>query len=83
MLSGSGRDGATGATAVHRFGGTVLASDEATSEHFGMPRETIERDSAIDQVLPIEEIGPFLASLADRSPLHVTLTIAWAGVHQL
>src|SRR3954447_1145010 len=37
VLSGSGRDGATGATAVHRFGGTVVASDASTSEYFGMP----------------------------------------------
>ena len=28
ILSGDGNDGATGAVAVHQFGGTVLAADE-------------------------------------------------------
>jgi two-component system chemotaxis response regulator CheB len=41
VLSGTGHDGATGATAVHRFGGTVLATDEASSQSFAMPSATI------------------------------------------
>jgi two-component system chemotaxis response regulator CheB len=64
VLSGSGRDGATGATAVHRFGGTVVASDASTSEFFGMPNETIERDRAVDHVLPVDRIGSLLTELA-------------------
>jgi two-component system chemotaxis response regulator CheB len=63
VLSGSGRDGATGATAVHRFGGTVVASDASSSEYFGMPSETIGRDHAVDHVLPVHRIGPLLIEL--------------------
>jgi two-component system chemotaxis response regulator CheB len=63
VLSGGGHDGATGATAVHRFGGTVLATDEATSGTFSMPRATIERDHVIDHVLPLPEIAPMLVAL--------------------
>lgn len=63
VLSGHGRDGATGATAVHRFGGTVIAADEATSEAFGMPRETMERDGATDHVLPVHHIAELLTQL--------------------
>ena len=40
ILSGRGHDGATGATAIHQFGGTVVATDEATSDWFSMPRAT-------------------------------------------
>jgi two-component system chemotaxis response regulator CheB len=67
VLSGGGHDGATGATAVHHFGGTVLASDELTSEYFAMPQATIERDSVIDRVLPLGEIAALLVSRAPHS----------------
>jgi two-component system, chemotaxis family, protein-glutamate methylesterase/glutaminase len=63
VLSGTGHDGATGATAVHRFGGTVLASTEATSTRFSMPQATIERDDAIDHVVAVDDIADLLASL--------------------
>jgi two-component system chemotaxis response regulator CheB len=64
VLSGGGHDGATGATAVHCFGGSVLASDELTSEHFSMPQATIERDSTIARIVPLGEIAALLASRA-------------------
>lgn len=64
VLSGNGHDGATGATAVHHFGGTVIASDEFTSEVFSMPTATIERDHVIDHILPLERIPPLLVELA-------------------
>jgi two-component system chemotaxis response regulator CheB len=60
ILSGSGSDGATGATAIHDFGGLVLASDRASSEHFAMPQAAIGRDDAVDHVLPVTEIAPFV-----------------------
>jgi len=64
VLSGHGHDGATGATAIHELGGTVLASDEASSEVFSMPKATIDRYHAIDQVAPVDEIAALLAALA-------------------
>lgn len=63
VLSGGGHDGATGATAVHVFGGTVVATDEATSSSFSMPLATIERDGAIDHVVALDEVAPLLAEL--------------------
>jgi two-component system chemotaxis response regulator CheB len=60
ILSGSGSDAATGGTAVHAFGGLVIASDEATSESFSMPHAAILRDGVVDHVLPVDEIGPML-----------------------
>jgi two-component system, chemotaxis family, protein-glutamate methylesterase/glutaminase len=63
VLSGGGHDGATGATAIHHFGGTVLASSEASTEFFSMPQATIERDDVIDQVVALNDIPPLLASI--------------------
>lgn len=63
VLSGNGHDGATGATAVHRFGGTVLASSEASSEVFSMPEATILRDSAVDHVVAVDAIAELLGSI--------------------
>jgi two-component system chemotaxis response regulator CheB len=64
VLSGTGHDGATGATAVHRFGGTVLATDEASSTSFAMPSATIDRDGAIDHVVHLDELPALLMQLA-------------------
>jgi two-component system chemotaxis response regulator CheB len=63
VLSGHGNDGATGATAVHRFGGVVIAGDEATSAAFGMPSATIDRADVIDHVVPVDDIGALVMTL--------------------
>lgn len=63
VLSGRGLDGATGATAVHHFGGQVIASDATTSAFFAMPEATITRDEAVDHVLPLDDIAPLLVAL--------------------
>ena len=67
VLSGAGHDGATGATAVHHFGGTVLASTEASSQYFSMPRATIERDHVIDGVVALEEMAQALSTIVSSS----------------
>jgi two-component system, chemotaxis family, protein-glutamate methylesterase/glutaminase len=63
VLSGGGHDGATGATVVHQLGGTVVATDEATSTAFAMPSATIERAGAIDRVVGLERVAPLLVEL--------------------
>jgi two-component system, chemotaxis family, protein-glutamate methylesterase/glutaminase len=63
VLSGKGNDGATGATAVHRFGGTVLATDAASSESFGMPSAAIEREDTTDHIIGLDELPAMLISL--------------------
>jgi two-component system, chemotaxis family, protein-glutamate methylesterase/glutaminase len=62
LLTGMGRDGATGLLAVHRSGGLTIAQDEATSVVFGMPGEAV-RLGAAQHVLPVERIGPLLGRL--------------------
>lgn len=63
VLSGGGHDGATGATAIHKRGGVVVATDKATSEAYSMPRATAERDHVIDHVVPVDGVAPLLSEL--------------------
>ncbi|GAA4880316.1 chemotaxis protein CheB [Actinomycetospora straminea] len=72
ILSGLGHDGATGANVVHDFGGTVLASDRATSAHFAMPEAAISRDDAVNRVLPVDDIPAALVEIVDDRPDPVT-----------
>ena len=62
VLTGSGRDGALGVTAIKQRGGTVIAQNEATSEFFGMPSAAI-KTGAVDFVLALDEIAPKLVML--------------------
>lgn len=61
ILTGMGEDGAEGLVALHAAGGHTLAQDEASSVVFGMPRAAIER-GAVDKILSLAEIGPYLNS---------------------
>lgn len=63
LLTGMGRDGASGLLDIHRAGGATIAQDEATSVVYGMPREAVLLGAA-QRVLPISEIGQALASLS-------------------
>lgn len=62
ILTGMGEDGAEGMLALHGAGGHTLAQDESSSVVYGMPRAAIER-GAVDKVLSLAEIGPYLNSL--------------------
>jgi two-component system chemotaxis response regulator CheB len=65
LLTGMGRDGATGLLEINRVGGLTIAQDEATSVVFGMPQEAIKL-GAVNQVLPIQEIAPALLKLLEE-----------------
>lgn len=63
LLTGMGRDGATGLLDIRKAGGLTIAQDESTSVIYGMPREAVMIGAA-QHVLRIEEIGPALATLS-------------------
>lgn len=56
LLTGMGRDGATGLLDIHQAGGITIAQDEATSAVFGMPKAAIDL-GAVDHILPSGEIA--------------------------
>jgi two-component system chemotaxis response regulator CheB len=63
VLSGEGHDGATGASAIHRFGGTLVATDEISSQSFSMPSAAIEREHVVDYVVDLDNVAPLLVTL--------------------
>jgi two-component system chemotaxis response regulator CheB len=63
VLTGYDSDGATGAKLVKVMGGTVIAQDETSSEHFDMPRAAIAT-GAVDYVLPLDQIATYLGYFA-------------------
>ena len=62
VLTGSGLDATDGVQTVKACGGTVIAQDEETSLHFGMPGAAI-RTGVVDRVLPLPPIVPALVEL--------------------
>jgi two-component system, chemotaxis family, protein-glutamate methylesterase/glutaminase len=65
VLTGLGHDGAAGATAIKRLGGTLIASSTATSREPSMPEATIDTGQ-VDRVLALDDIGPALAELVSE-----------------
>ena len=64
VLTGSGRDGAMGVTAVKARGGTVIAQDPASAEFAGMPQAAVGT-GMVDFVLPLEEIAGVIGALVE------------------
>ena len=67
ILTGSGSDGAAGARAVKKAGGTVVIQDPATASFPGMPASLAP--STVDIIADIERIGPVLNGLLEKSHL--------------
>jgi two-component system chemotaxis response regulator CheB len=63
LLTGANHDGAHGLRFIKVRGGTTVVQDPATAEYDAMPRFALA-ETAVDFVLPLDEIGPFLLSVA-------------------
>jgi two-component system, chemotaxis family, protein-glutamate methylesterase/glutaminase len=62
ILTGMGSDGAAGMLVLRQRGAPTIAQDEASCVVFGMPREAIRREAAL-QVLPLDRIAGALVQL--------------------
>jgi two-component system, chemotaxis family, protein-glutamate methylesterase/glutaminase len=68
ILTGMNSDGARGARRVRHRGGFVVAQDPRTAEAPTMPQAAIDA-GAVDRILPLERIGPFLAELCRNAAI--------------
>ena len=62
ILTGTGRDGAAGLTAIKRRGGIAIVQDPATARRAAMPEAALA-STPVDLVLPVERIGGWLVQL--------------------
>jgi two-component system chemotaxis response regulator CheB len=65
VLTGANADGARGAARIKQSGGIVIVQDPETAEAPEMPRAAIA-STAVDRILPLDRIGPFLVELSSR-----------------
>jgi two-component system chemotaxis response regulator CheB len=65
VLTGANADGSHGLKRIKESGGVTIVQDPATAEIETMPRAAIAA-TQVDHILPLEEIGPFLVTLANR-----------------
>jgi two-component system chemotaxis response regulator CheB len=66
LLTGMGRDGASGMAALHAAGAATIAQDESTSAIYGMPRAAIAA-GVVDRILPLPQIATTLEQLIDTA----------------
>lgn len=66
ILTGSGRDGATGIRAIKRVGGVTVIEDPASAAHPSMP-EAARATGCVDHVVPLDRIAEMLVHLVTGS----------------
>ncbi len=59
VMTGMGKDGAAGITAIKKADGKTCAQDQATSMIFGMPKAAADT-GMVDEVVPLSEIATWL-----------------------
>ncbi len=62
ILTGMGRDGASGLLDIRLGGGHTIGQNEATSVVYGMPRAAFEI-GAVERQLPLQGIAPYLSAI--------------------
>jgi two-component system chemotaxis response regulator CheB len=67
VLTGMGRDGAVGLTAMRERGAVTIGQDEATCAVYGMPAAAWAA-GAVEHQLPLPEIAPLILSILRDEP---------------
>ena len=75
LLTGMGRDGAEGLSALRQAGWYTIAQDEATSVIYGMPKAAKELGAA-DDILPIGEVAPALLRFLNKGKTEMKV-LSW------
>ena len=65
VLSGNGKDGAKGLQAIKQAGGFAIVEDPSTARFSPMPAAAVAA-SAVDSVVPLQQIAPLLLKLTGR-----------------
>ncbi|MCX8094400.1 MAG: CheB methylesterase domain-containing protein, partial [Candidatus Goldbacteria bacterium] len=65
ILTGMGKDGASGAEKIKEKGGIVIAQDKESCVIFGMPRNAIEK-GVVDIIAPLHKIPDIINSEVER-----------------
>lgn len=65
LLTGMGRDGASGLLRLRQAGATTIGQDQATSVVYGMPRVAHEL-GAVQYQMPLGDIGPALINFCSK-----------------
>lgn len=73
ILTGMGDDGAQCMGEMRAAGAPTIAQDEASCVVYGMPREAVERGSAV-QTLPLERMAAAIMGFARRQRMGVAGT---------
>jgi two-component system chemotaxis response regulator CheB len=66
VLSGSGRDGASGIRSIRRAGGATMAEEPSKAEFSAMPYASVAT-GCVDIVLPLSKLAASLVDLCDLS----------------
>jgi two-component system chemotaxis response regulator CheB len=65
LLTGMGRDGASGLLEMRKAGAFTVAQDQATSVVYGMPQQGALLNAA-SRIVPLQEVGPLMTALWRR-----------------
>lgn len=71
ILTGANHDGSQGVKDIKQMGGYVMVQDPVTAEAEAMPRAAIAA-THVDIILPLDQIGPYLLQLVNRSKKRMT-----------
>lgn len=73
VLTGMGRDGTAGASAIKRNNGKIICQDEATAMIYGMPGSVTESGHA-DEVIPLDDVADRIVEnvneIMNKEPMH-------------